>query len=524
MAHDVFVSYSTKDKTVADAVVAGLESKGIRCWVAPRDILPGLSWGEAIIQAIETSKFMVIILSGNSNESKQVVREVERAVANNVIVIPFRIENIDPTGAMAYFLATEHWLDAITPPLENHINKLARTIQLFKEERPPDERKESSGVRKPPPEIEKKKALPLWVIIVGSGLVILSILAIIFLPGMLKNNNQLASNDTISTTTIPEITSTSTATPMPVLNVIGEYRTSGSTNGLFITENDMLYLASGTEGLIKISIGDPSNPKPIAIYQASNANDLVVDGEIVYYLSGDYGSKLVVSELGGDGLSTSFPNEDSHLAPTQSIYDVIIENGFAHVTGHNYWGIHDVSEPMYPIELWAWEPPSHSGNPCTPFVENDIAYIGCGWAGLFIFDISVPSEPELLSQFETSNWIIDIVVSERVAYLTLGESGLISLDVSDPLKPMIMDILTLPGFSSKLSISGDYAYVTYLKYEDNVLTASGVTAVNITDPEELLITASYDDLFQATDMEAVNDIIFITDELRGLLVLKIDFQ
>ena len=41
MAHDVFVSYSHKDKATADAVVARLEQDGSRCWVAPRDIVPG---------------------------------------------------------------------------------------------------------------------------------------------------------------------------------------------------------------------------------------------------------------------------------------------------------------------------------------------------------------------------------------------------------------------------------------------------------------------------------------------------
>lgn len=131
MAHDIFVSYSNKDKPIADALVAGLEHKGLRCWIAPRDLTPGISWGKAITDAIEASTVMVIILSENSNQSRQVVREVERAVARDVVVIPFRIENIDPTGAMAYFLSSEHWLDAITPPLEKHIEKLGSTIQLF---------------------------------------------------------------------------------------------------------------------------------------------------------------------------------------------------------------------------------------------------------------------------------------------------------------------------------------------------------------------------------------------------------
>jgi hypothetical protein len=39
---DVFISYSTRDKTVADAVISAHEKAGIRCWYAPRDITPGI--------------------------------------------------------------------------------------------------------------------------------------------------------------------------------------------------------------------------------------------------------------------------------------------------------------------------------------------------------------------------------------------------------------------------------------------------------------------------------------------------
>lgn len=130
-AHDVFVSYSTHDKPVADAIVSRLEQAGIRCWVAPRDIIPGRVWGEAILHAIEATRLMVVVMSGAANGSRQVVREVERAVANDVVVIPFRIESVEPTGAMAYFLASEHWLDAMTPPLESHIAQLVVVVQAL---------------------------------------------------------------------------------------------------------------------------------------------------------------------------------------------------------------------------------------------------------------------------------------------------------------------------------------------------------------------------------------------------------
>jgi len=132
MAHEVFVSFSKKDKYIADDVVAGLENNGISCWIAPRDVNPGESWPAAIIGAIDTSRFMVIILSSNTNQSAQVVREVERAVVNDIILIPFRIEDVDPGGGLDYYLGTDHWLDAFTPPLDNHIERLVNLIQSIK--------------------------------------------------------------------------------------------------------------------------------------------------------------------------------------------------------------------------------------------------------------------------------------------------------------------------------------------------------------------------------------------------------
>src|SRR6516165_5225118 len=91
MAHDVFISYSTKDKPVADAVCASLEGHGIRCWIAPRDIIPGMDWGGSIVEAIESARLMVLVLSASADASPQILREVERAVNKGVRIIPLRI-------------------------------------------------------------------------------------------------------------------------------------------------------------------------------------------------------------------------------------------------------------------------------------------------------------------------------------------------------------------------------------------------------------------------------------------------
>src|SRR4051794_5403344 len=129
MAHDVFISYSSKDKPTADAVCATLEGRGIRCWIAPRDILPGMDWGESIIDAIEQSRVMILIFSGHADESPQIKREVERAVNKNVTVVPLRIENVPMSKSLEYFVSTPHWLDALTPPLEQHLRRVADTLQ-----------------------------------------------------------------------------------------------------------------------------------------------------------------------------------------------------------------------------------------------------------------------------------------------------------------------------------------------------------------------------------------------------------
>ncbi|MFT6407718.1 MAG: hypothetical protein ACJAQ6_001132 [Arenicella sp.] len=131
MSHDVFISHSSIDKSIADAVTAALEQSQIRCWIAPRDILAGESWGGSIISAIETSQVMVIVFSSHSNDSKQVMREVERAVQKDVVVVPFRVENVQPSRDMEYFLSATHWLDAVTPEMDQHLKGLVKTIQTL---------------------------------------------------------------------------------------------------------------------------------------------------------------------------------------------------------------------------------------------------------------------------------------------------------------------------------------------------------------------------------------------------------
>jgi hypothetical protein len=131
MAHDVFISHSEKDKVTADAVCAMLEANGVRCWIAPRDVLPSMEWSEAIIDAIEECRIMVLVFTANANASSQIRREVERAVNRGVAILPLRIEDVLPGKGLEYFIGNVHWLDALTPPFESHLKNLAGTIKIL---------------------------------------------------------------------------------------------------------------------------------------------------------------------------------------------------------------------------------------------------------------------------------------------------------------------------------------------------------------------------------------------------------
>src|SRR5271155_96926 len=129
MAHDVFISHSSTEKQVADTICAFLESKGISCWIAPRNILPGEEWGDSILRGINACHVMVLIFSKAANDSGPVRSEVDRAMNSRKVLSPFRIENVSPTGAMEFHIGRRHWLEAYTPPMERHLDLLVRAVR-----------------------------------------------------------------------------------------------------------------------------------------------------------------------------------------------------------------------------------------------------------------------------------------------------------------------------------------------------------------------------------------------------------
>jgi hypothetical protein len=202
MPYDVFISHSSKDKLTADAVCNRLESAGIRCWNAPRDIIPGEGWSSAIMRGIDASKVMVLIFSENANVSAHVRREVAHACDHEITVIPMRIRDVTPKEGLKYYLDALHWLDALTPPLASHLEALTTRVSNIltgerkAEVRRPIDKTVPTSAQKPP-----SSAISRLSIIVG-----VSVLLLVLIGGIFWIQNRSNRAPTAATQATPNAT------------------------------------------------------------------------------------------------------------------------------------------------------------------------------------------------------------------------------------------------------------------------------------------------------------------------------
>ena len=122
-----FISYSSKDKNIADNLCAKLEARGMKCWYAPRDVNRD-NYAQAIVEAIESCTHFVVIISEHSLKSEHVLNEIDLAfneTSRHIQFRPIRIDHEQLGAAMKYYLSRKHWMDATVPPIENRLEEFA---------------------------------------------------------------------------------------------------------------------------------------------------------------------------------------------------------------------------------------------------------------------------------------------------------------------------------------------------------------------------------------------------------------
>jgi TolB-like protein len=124
----VFVSYASQDVETANAICQSLESQGISCWIAPRDVKAGAQYADAIVRAINDAKAIVLVMSGSAVDSAHVAREVERAASKRKPIVPFRIDTAALNPELEYFLSNAQWIDVPKLGMPAALSKLKDAV------------------------------------------------------------------------------------------------------------------------------------------------------------------------------------------------------------------------------------------------------------------------------------------------------------------------------------------------------------------------------------------------------------
>jgi len=127
----IFVSHVREDREEALSIVDVLEKRGLNCWIAPRDVHPGKPFDDEIANAIENCLAMLLIFSTNCNDRDYIRREITFAGDAKKLIIPFRIEDVRPQGALRLRLSDLHWIDAFVKR-EMAIEQLMKILTMPK--------------------------------------------------------------------------------------------------------------------------------------------------------------------------------------------------------------------------------------------------------------------------------------------------------------------------------------------------------------------------------------------------------
>jgi len=132
LPHVVFISYSSEDTNLATSICAALEVDGIRCWIAPRDVQGGRAYSGQITQAIREAQVVLLVLTDSANQSKHVLREVERGAHCQNHLLTFRVASITPSDDLAYFLGADQCVDGFSPlPVSLHFPTLLQHVRAL---------------------------------------------------------------------------------------------------------------------------------------------------------------------------------------------------------------------------------------------------------------------------------------------------------------------------------------------------------------------------------------------------------
>ena len=210
----IFISHSSTDALIASKLCDLIEENGSQCFLAPRNIRSGFEYAAEIINGIDNSDAMLLLLSKNANTSPHILREIERAVSKSIPIIVYKLEEVELSKSMEYFLMTHQWLNADFGTHE----QLLSCIEDIKN----NKSKAFGQVVVPNKPSKEKKKSKLPIILAGTAIATIAVLATLLITAPKSNttngnkieintsNNNSSNNNSSNNNTSQDSNNTST--------------------------------------------------------------------------------------------------------------------------------------------------------------------------------------------------------------------------------------------------------------------------------------------------------------------------
>ncbi|MFA7331388.1 MAG: T9SS type A sorting domain-containing protein [Candidatus Delongbacteria bacterium] len=144
-------------------------------------------------------------------------------------------------------------------------------------------------------------------------------------------------------------------------------------------------------------------------------------------------------------------------------------------------------------------------------LDDTLAYVAAG-RGLYLYGMSDPGEPRLLSVLDVGDTVRDVVVDGDRAYLAANFAGLCIVDVSDPVHPLRLG--TLPSLEAQaVALQGQLAYLADRE--------AGLRVIDVSDPALPRQTGHLPSLDKTLDVIVRDSLAFVADGSAGLRVVNL---
>ncbi len=284
---------------------------------------------------------------------------------------------------------------------------------------------------------------------------------------------------------------------------ISQFNTYGLVMDAVFNRPDHLYLADHYGGIKGLDISDPANPVLDTTISVPGINLDVETSGSVAFLTGYFGFLRAID--------LSDPASPQDLTPWDNFqygYKIAIVGDYAYVSAFLLY-IYDISDPSNVQLVSSYSPPSS-----TRFVstDGDYLYVATTDSGTVILDISDPVNPSRISTIHTGAAPMSIYVDGDRAYVTDINNALTILDVSNPSSPVTLGTLSIPGYPYDVIASGDLAIVS--------IGNDGILSIDVSDPANPTILDSLD-TSTARGLALKDTILAVADVGSGLKLINV---